>query len=92
VTTTGNAYTVLVTDHTIFCDVTSFEPVTVTLPSAATNPGKIFVVRRVGGGNNQCNVTPVSGGTQVLDNGNATRAVQLQSDGTVWWVIGSTSL
>jgi hypothetical protein len=66
--------------------------VTVTLPSAATNPGKIFVVRRVGGGNNQCNVTPVSGGTQVLDNGNATRAVQLQSDGTVWWVIGSTSL
>ena len=72
------------------CNVTNFEPVTVTLPPAFTNPGKIFVVRRVGGGNNQCIVTPVSGGNSILDNGGATRAVQLQSDGTDWWVISST--
>jgi len=90
VTTTTNAYTVLSTDHTIFCDVTNFEPVTVTLPSAAANPGKIYVVRRVGGGNNQCTVTSVQGGPLALDNGGAPRAVQVQSDGATWWIIAQT--
>jgi len=91
VTTSAATYTVLSTDHTIFCDITLFEPVAVTLPSAAANPGKVYVLRRVGGGNNQCNVTPVQGGLFVLDNAGSTRAVQVQSDGTTWWIIGSTT-
>jgi hypothetical protein len=87
VTTSGSSYTVQLTDYTIFCDVTSSTP-TVTLPSAAGNPGRIFVIRRVGSGNNQCNVTPVQGGTVALDNtAFVPRAINVQSDGATWWII-----
>ena len=87
VTTSDSSYTIQSTDYTVFCNVSSSTP-TVTLPSAASNPGRIFVIRRVGSGNNNCFVTPVQGGTVELDN-NAfvPRAIQVQSDGTTWWII-----
>ena len=82
-------YLVTASDDTVFCDV-SVADRTVTLPPAASNGGRIYVVRRVGGGNNQCNVTPVQGGTLVLDNAGQTRAIMVQSDGTTWYILAET--
>ncbi len=79
----------LATDFTVFCDVAGADR-TVTLPAAASNGGRIYYIRRVGGGNNQCNVTPVQGGNFVLDNGAVARGIIVQSDGATWWVIAQT--
>jgi hypothetical protein len=76
------------TDHTVFCDVTGADR-NVTLPAASGNAGKVFVVRRVGTGGNECNVVGVQGGTAILDSGSR-RGVQVQSDGSGWWVIAET--
>jgi hypothetical protein len=85
----GNSpYTVLGTDYTVFCDISSNDR-TVNLPTAAAgNTGRMYVVRRVGSGNNECNVTGVSGGTVVLDNGGARRSIIVQSDGSTWQILG----
>jgi Collagen triple helix repeat (20 copies) len=82
-------YLVTANDYTVFCDVTGADR-TVTLPPAASNGGRIYVVRRVGGGNSQCNVTPVQAGTVVLDNAGQTRAIMVQSDGTTWHILAET--
>lgn len=87
--TVQNDYVVVDGDHTVFCDVTLANP-TVTLPPAALHAGRILTVRRVGGGNNQCNLTPVQGGLVVLDNAGQTRGVVLQSDNVVWWILSET--
>ena len=60
-------------------------------PAAAGNTGRIYVVRRMGGGNDECNVTGVSGGTVVLDNDVGDRkAIQVQSDGSAWYIIAES--
>jgi hypothetical protein len=72
----------------VFCDV-STNSRTVNLPAAAAgNTGRIYVVRRIGSGNNECNVSSVLGGTVALDNGGARRAIIVQSDGSQWVIIG----
>jgi hypothetical protein len=70
----------------VFCDVTGADR-TVTLPPPSSNGGTIYVVRRVGGDNNQCNLTPAQSGTVVLDNAGATRSIMVQSDGTTWHIL-----
>ena len=58
---------------------------------AAGNLGRIYVVRRMGGGTNECNVTGVSGGTVVLDSDIGDRkAIQVQSDGASWFIIAES--
>jgi len=87
VVTVSANYTVSASDYTVFCNVTGAAR-TITLPTAASNSGRIYVVRRVGTGNSECTVTPVQGGTVLLDNGSGDpRAVTVQSDGTTWYVI-----
>jgi hypothetical protein len=78
---------VTATDYSVFCDVSGGNR-TITLPAAASNLGRIYVVRRVGTGGATCTLTPVAtGGT--LDNAAfVPRAVTVQSNGTVWQVIG----
>ena len=73
----------------MFCNITGADR-TVTLPDPTTHGGRIFVVKRVGGGNNQCNVTPVAGVTYVLDNGGVVRGITVQSDGALWHTLGET--
>ena len=42
-------------------------------------------------GTNQCNVTGISGGTIALDTGGGERrAVQVQSDGSAWYIIAES--
>ena len=84
----NSPYSVTAADYTVFCDVTGADR-TVTLPTAAAgNVGRIYVIRRVGGGNNECNVSSVQGGTVALDNSGARRAITVQSDGSSWWILG----
>lgn len=82
-------YTVTASDYTVFCNVTGADR-TITLPAAASNGGRIYVVRRVGTGGNECNVTPVQGGTAVLDSGGAHRSIVVQSDGATWYIIAES--
>ncbi len=85
-TTVSANYTAAAGDYMIFCNVTGANR-TITLPSAASNGGRVYVVRRVGTGSNDCTVTPVQGGTRVLNDGFLQpRAVTVQSDGTTWWI------
>jgi len=78
-------YTATTSDFTIFCNVAGNDRL-ITLPSAAANLGRMYLIRRIGGGNNECFVTPVQGGPLTLDNGN-TEGVLVQSDGTTWYVM-----
>jgi len=62
-----------------------------TLPAAASNTGRIFVVKRIDTG--ACDVAPVAaldgGPTVTLSAGVGNRgSVTVQSDGSTWWVIG----
>jgi hypothetical protein len=88
VTTTD--FLVTTANYTVFCNPGASNR-TITLPSAAGNGGRMFVVRRIGGGSSLCNVTPVHGGTLALDDGPFDRrAITVQSDGATWWVIGES--
>jgi hypothetical protein len=85
-TTVTSNYTAQAGDYAILCNVTAADR-TITLPSAAANNGRVYVVRRVGTGSNTCTVTPVQGGTRVLGEGFLQpRGVMLLSDGTAWWI------
>jgi len=92
------------TDVVVFCDATGVGAgVTITLPSAAANTGRIFIVKRVnassgGAPNERCFVTPIgtTGAdiTLTLDQPNATltninSGVMVMSNGTKWWVISA---
>ena len=84
ITTTPNSnYLVLSTDYTVLCNFSGGAK-TITLPSAATNAGRIYVIRRIG--SSDCDVTSVQGGTYTLS-GNAfePRGVMVQSNGTQWF-------
>lgn len=94
-------YSVANGDYTIFCDNTAgISPIIVTLPSAAANAGRVYVIKRVstagGTANNaSCFVSPVDGssGNERLTPPAGTSAgspsgIIVQSDGTAWWITG----
>jgi hypothetical protein len=87
----NSPYSVTANDYTMFCDVSTNDR-TVNLPAAAAgNTGRIYVVRRIGSGTNECNVSSVQGGTAVLDSGGGERrAIIVQSDGSQWNIIGES--
>jgi hypothetical protein len=98
----GFNYNVLSTDYLIFCDGTGTGTtfLTVTLPSASGNTGRIYTVKRINSGTStdKCQVTPVGttagSTTTVLDAPNAgstnsNSAITVVSDGTKWWTISA---
>lgn len=76
--------TALSTDAILLCDGT----LTVTLPTAATNTGRIYWIRNIGSGT----VTVDGNGAEEVE-GSATLTLPLEtgatitSDGTAWWII-----
>jgi hypothetical protein len=64
-----------------------------TLPAAASNPGRIYRAKRINtAGAGACQVTPIAavdGGPTVTLAAppTTTSAMEFQSDGTNWWVI-----
>ena len=104
VTKTANYTIDPTTDFLVFCDAAGQGTgVTITLPSAALNAGRMFFVKRInassgGSPNERCFVTPVgtTGGTTTLtlDQPDATATninsgVMLISNGSKWWVISA---
>ena len=77
------------TDHTIVVNPTAVAG-TVTLPAAASNSGRIYVVKHAN--TSQNSVTIDANGTELID-GNQTlvltarQAAQIQCDGVAWFVI-----
>ena len=92
------------TDFVVFCNATGVAlGVTITLPSAALNPGRIFTVKRIndssgGTPNERCFVGPVgtpTGTTTVTLDApgasltNINSGMTLVSDGAKWWVVSA---
>lgn len=82
--------TVLVTDYLILANATG-GAITVTLPEAAENQGRVLVVKKTDASVNA--VTLDGNGSETID-GAATKALSAQyagtmilSDGSGWWVI-----
>jgi hypothetical protein len=88
-TKTGTAYTVLSTDTTLVLNPSN--TFTLTLPSAATFPGKVLTLKTIANfaiNSASSNVSPIASatpGTAILTN-TAGKWATLQSDGTNWVV------
>src|SRR5690606_24289335 len=89
-TTSSTSVTLGAGDATVLCNNSS--DATVSLPSAATVPGQIFAVKKIG--NNAHTVTLDPNGSETID-GATTYVlyvvgdyVVIQSDGTNWRVVG----
>jgi hypothetical protein len=84
-------YTILGTDHTVFCNASNpGGNRTITLPAANLNGGRMFAIRRVNTTGSNCIVTPVQGGSVTLS-GNP-GAIIVQSNGTTWYVISESDI
>jgi hypothetical protein len=82
-------YTIEGSDFTILADDTS-GTITVTLPSAVAHANEVFRVKKIANANN----VTITGsenidGTSAITLTSQYEIKKIQSDGTVWWVIGS---
>lgn len=86
----ASAYTLVTSDHTLLCNSTSAS-FTVTLPSAVTNTGRIYIVKKNDTSSNTVTIAASNG--QLID-GTGTKILSLvyerctlQSDGSQWVII-----
>jgi hypothetical protein len=91
--TKTTTYTATLTDFTIFCDTTT-AIFTVTLPTAASAPGKIYAIKRIDVSAHNLTIAAAGGdniegaGTAVISGGLA--SMWLQSNGVnTWWIVKS---
>jgi hypothetical protein len=95
-TVNNGHYTLTTSDYTVLCNNPGGGTTkTMTLPSAAGNTGRIFVVKRINAaGTGACELS----GVAALDGGpivtlsaptGSNNAVMVQSDGSNWWIIGN---
>lgn len=82
-------YTVLAADATLFADATG-GPITVNLPAAAANAGRIITVKKIDSSANEVTIDP--NGAETLD-GAVTQSIgvqytsySMQSDGANWFI------
>jgi hypothetical protein len=88
---TGN-YPIVSTDYTIFCENPGGVAKTMTLPSAASNPGKVYVIKRTGAsGCEVAGLTAAEGNPYALNapSPGAISGIVVQSNGTSWWIIST---
>ena len=81
-------YTALAGDNTILIDASSV-PVTITIPAASTNSGKIYVIKAIDI-TNAAMVTSAGGNIDDAISHTFTtqyESIEIQSDGTQWWII-----
>jgi hypothetical protein len=95
VNTVNGNYTLTTSDYTVLCNNPGAGTTkTMTLPSAAGNTGRIYVLKRINAaGTGACEAS----GVAVLDGGPivtlsapsiTSNSITVQSDGSNWWVIG----
>ena len=83
------------TDYTVLCNNPGNGTTkTMTLPSAALNLGRIYVIKRLSTGTRVCEVSGVAAGdggpdVTLLAPGLANNAITVQSDGTSWFIISN---
>ncbi len=93
VTKTAN-YTATGADHTILCDTTS-AGFTITLPAAASNSGRIYVIKKTSADANNVTIDPnaselIEGAATFVFN-TQNMSIEIQSNGTGWFIISSYS-
>ena len=71
----------------MLCNVTGAANVALTMPAAAGNTGRIFVIRRMGAGGGDCTIAPVAGGGTLNTGFLEPRATTFMSDGANWYPI-----
>ena len=91
ITTVNGAYSIATTDYTVVCNNPGTTK-TLTLPSAAGNTGKVFIIKRIGaGGCSVSGVAAVDGGSSIFLSAPGTAggssAIMVQSDGTNWYIM-----
>jgi hypothetical protein len=91
----GANYALTASDYTVFCNNTTGATVHLTLPSAAGQTGKIYVLKRVSPVTFNCDVIGLTAteGNPIglgVPGGSANSALVVQSDGTSWWIISRT--
>ncbi len=88
--TVTTTYSVLSTDYTVLGDATS-GAVSVTLPLASAQTGKIYVIKKIDSSVNA--VTVARSGADTIDGATSVSLLTqyqftvVQSDGTNWWII-----
>jgi hypothetical protein len=88
--TTASSGAISVSDYTVLINNTS--DVVMTLPSAASAPSSVFVIKKISANSNTVTITPA--GAETID-ANSTlvfstqwRGVMIQSNGTTWYITG----
>lgn len=89
-TTISGNYSATILDHTIL--VNSFTtPTTLSLPAAATAPGRIYIIKKT---DVSANAVTIDGyGSETIDGStsyslyNQYETITIQSDGSTWWII-----
>ncbi|TMH32299.1 MAG: hypothetical protein E6H66_14320 [Betaproteobacteria bacterium] len=94
IVTPNGDYTILSTDYTVLCTNPGAATKHMVLPAAASNTGRIFVIKRISTSSGACDVQGVAnvdgGPNYVLSSPPTTpNAVTVQSDGTNWYIISS---
>ncbi len=91
VTTVTADYTATTSDHVILMNAANK---TITLPTAIGKTGKVFVIKKIGGGGG---FTIQANGTETIDGDNSKpcysscdgKIISIVSDGSNWWTISS---
>jgi len=84
--------TLVSTQYSIFVDAIA-APRIITLPTAATSRGRIYVIKKIDTSANS--VTIKANGSELIDGTNTkvistqNTAIMLQSDGTFWWILSA---
>jgi hypothetical protein len=93
IATKNNAYTLTTTDYTILANANT-TPFTLTLPSASTSgTGRHYVIKKIDATANTVTISTTS--SQTIDGAatytinTAYSGVNLQSDGSNWWIIAN---
>ena len=86
-TVSGN-YTALMSDYTILTNSTTGS-FTLTLPSAASSTGKVYVIRKIDETSNLLNFSPALKLTETttISSINYPKTIRIQSNGTSWYII-----
>jgi hypothetical protein len=90
VRTETTSYLATLLDEVILCDAT-LGPITITLPTAVGNAGKLYSVKKIDSSNNRVTVDgngaePIDGDLD-FDLKKQHEVIQVVADGTGWWIV-----
>lgn len=91
ITSAYSPYTVLSSDNIILCNTTG-GAITVKLPAASSNSGRVYLIKIINGATNSVTVSTTSGNIEGVASQtltyNTRQSIEVVSDGAGWWIIG----